>query len=992
MNGKSSPAGGAKKRNPAKKKNTYLTKSGTAIKLNRSLGERIKASREARAKRKAAYLATLPKNPWKRILYRMRPKELARYWFSRDGAIMALKIVGIGIAVGFVLIVGVFAYFRKDLPNIKDLSAQSLGGSMTYYDRTGNTVLFQDYVDIKRQPVSTENMSKHVRNATVAIEDKDFYKHGAFDMRGIVRAVVNNVFGGSTQGGSTISMQFAKIDQKNTADRTLANKAKELILAIEMEREYSKDDILTGYLNAVPYSPLSVGVQAAAQEYFGIDAKDLTIEQAAFLAAIPQSPSVYSPYGPRFDPGALVGRMFYIIDLMRDQGMITKEEAEAAKAVDILAAVKPQQPSLWTGIKAPGFVQAAISEVKERFGEEVYKLGGWKIITTVDLELQKLAEDAVAGAIPIVRNQTPSSATIAGRRITTDDKGLPLKDGATAAFVAMDNETGQIVAAVGNGGAKLDPNSVENDVEDRRRLAFGENNYVHGLRVSPGSTFKPYDYAAFIENNNAGAGSVFYDSYGPLPGYQCTGGNPASGTCLRDYDWTRQSPPGPITIRYSLGGSRNIPAVKAMLSAVPNDTSPNRIASINKTISTVEAMMGNEYGYACFDVGTQVANMPRDTQGSQCYGSSAIGDGAYLYLDDHVTGLATLARMGEHLPHTYILEIKDSGNKTVYQFEQPTPKQVLRPDTAYIVNDMAADPNASYLGRKFHDYKGWDFAIKTGTTNDSQDGLMASWSTKYTTVAWVGHHSRTIPMTGFMENMTTPIIRTWMEGAHTKLLDSGVQAKNWERPSGVQTLAAFVIKDKVSANSERVPSRDTDLYPSWYRQPDGDTNVTIDLVSNKTATECTPPLARSNPSSGGSNHNLFSVDVFVGVPGSGNQPSADSVDDIHNCNDTKPDLKLTATECDDVGDCTITITVFQGAHPLSGGSYTTSPASTVTVTINGQVVDTSAIPASNADVWSYSLIDGQDFTLTPGTKEIEISARVVDSVLYDYTATTKVKF
>ncbi|HEY5806235.1 MAG TPA: hypothetical protein VIS56_02500 [Candidatus Saccharimonadales bacterium] len=123
MNESKKPASGPRRR-PGK--NTFTTKSGTAIKLNRSLGERLKASRDARARRRAAYLSTLPKNRIQRILYRLRPRELARYWFSRDGAIMALKIVGVGLVVGFVMVVGVFAYFRKDLPNIKDLSGQSL--------------------------------------------------------------------------------------------------------------------------------------------------------------------------------------------------------------------------------------------------------------------------------------------------------------------------------------------------------------------------------------------------------------------------------------------------------------------------------------------------------------------------------------------------------------------------------------------------------------------------------------------------------------------------------------------------------------------------------------------------------------------------------------------------------------------------------------------------------------------------------------------------
>src|SRR5690606_29783022 len=116
----------------------------------------------------------------------------------------------------------------------------------------------------------------------------------------------------------------------------------------------------------------------------------------------------------------------------------------------------------------------------------------------------------------------------------------------------------------------------------------------------------------------------------------------------------------------------------------------------------------------------------------------------------------------------------DSAGKTVDEFKQPAPKQAIKADTAYIVTDMLSDPNASYLGRKFHNYKGWKFAIKTGTTNDSLDGLMASWSTRYTAIAWVGHHTRTVEMRGFMENMTTPIIRPWMQGAH-----DGLDPVNW---------------------------------------------------------------------------------------------------------------------------------------------------------------------------------------------------------------------
>jgi len=955
MNGKTKPAGDGKKRRAAKSKNIFTTKNGTAIKLNRSLGERMKANREARARKKAAYLATLPKNPFKRFLFRIHPRQVIRYWFSREGGIMALKIMGVGLVVSFVLIVGVFAYFRKDLPNIKDLAGQTLGGSVVYRDREDKVTLWQDYNEIKRQPVATDHISKYVRNATVAIEDKDFYQHGAFDVRGILRAAVNNVTGGSTQGASTISQQLAKLDQQWTAERTVGNKVKELILAIEMEREYSKDDILTGYLNLAPYGPVSYGVQVAAQDYFGIDAKDLTLEQSVMLAAIPQAPSLYSPYGPRYDSGALTGRMHYILDQMVAQKMVTKDEATVAKGVDVLATVKAKQPSLYTGIKAPSFVQAAKEELVEQFGNEVVQRGGWKVITTVDMKLQDLAQKSVNDGMPQVRKQ----------------------GGDTAAFVAIDNATGQVVALVGNG---------DNDIVANQE--FGELNFGNELYVSPGSTFKPYDYAAFIENNNAGAGSVLYDSRGALPGYPCTSDN----NCLRDYDRVY---PGPLTLRYALAGSRNVPAVKAMLSAVPNDSSNGRIASVNKTIGMTESMMGltehETKKYWCFypntDVYTaSVDNKYRDENQTQCGGSSAIGDGAYLKLDDHATGLSTFARLGQHMPHTYILKITDSANKTIVEFKQPTPKQVIKPDTAYIINDMLTDPRASYLGSAFHNYNGWKFAIKTGTTNDSFDGLMASWSTKYTAATWVGWHTRNKAMSGFMENMTRPIMRSWMQGAH-----NGLQPVNWDKPSGVKTLPAFVVKDKIGNSSAKMPSSDTDVYPSWYKQPDGSTAQTMDLVSNKTATDCTPDLARSSSAHGGSNTSLFLADIFMGATNnSTTEQTNGAVDDIHNCNDDKPSALLTeqysGSSCEVGDNCEFNVFASKGTHPLSGGAYTTSPAGTLDVILNGQTVKSFTISDNSPNSFNEE-IDLGELVTSAGTYTFQV--RIVDSVLYSYTSGTE---
>ena len=272
---------------------------------------------------------------------------------------MALKLTGVGILAVFLLLIGVFAYFRKDLPNLRDISGNNIGGSIRYYDRTGETLLWEDYDAVKRNPVKGEDMAQVVKDATIAIEDKDFFKHGGFDVRGIARAGVNNYLDrGSQQGGSTITQQLVKLTQNWSKDRTYARKIKELILSVELERTYSKQEILAGYLNTAPYGDITYGVEAAMQDYFQKSAKDITLDEAAFLAAIPKSPTVYSPYGARYKQEQLIGRQHYVLDLMEQQGMIDKTKRDEAKKIDTLAKIKPRQPK-YEGISAPWFVLTA---------------------------------------------------------------------------------------------------------------------------------------------------------------------------------------------------------------------------------------------------------------------------------------------------------------------------------------------------------------------------------------------------------------------------------------------------------------------------------------------------------------------------------------------------------------------------------------------------------------------------------------------------------
>lgn len=895
-----------------KSKNTFTTRSGQSIKINRSLTDKIKAKKDAYSRARAQRLAGMPKSRVKRFFYRLHPKRMYAYWFSREGGIMALKVVGIGIIAGFLLLVGLFAYFRKDLPNLRDISGTNIGGSIRYYDRTGKTLLWEDFDAVKRIPIQGDQINENVKKATIAIEDKDFFHHGGFDTRGIMRASINNFTGGQTQGASTITQQLVRLTQKEVGnEQTYKRKIKELILSVELERSYSKDEILTGYLNTAPYGNVQYGVESASRDYFQKGAKDLTLDEAAFLAAIPQSPSYYSPYGPSYNPEALVGRQHYVLDLMEQQGMIKAEERDAAKKVNTLKKVKKPKPK-FSGIKAPWFVLTAKEYLESEFTADTVQRGGWKVTTTLDLNLQKKAEEAVNNGMDRVRAQ----------------------GGDTAAFAVEDVENGQMVALVGG--------------SDFNNATYGQVNYARE-KLPPGSSFKPYDYLALMEKtDDFGAGSVLYDTVGPLPGYPCTnrGRVQNGGNCLQDYDFRA---PGPMTLRYALGGSRNIPAVKAMLIVGPD-----------KTIEVAESL-GLASGYKCYQPGQPL----RPEYEAECYGSSAIGDGAYLKLDEHVHAYGTIARMGKKLPQSYFLKIEDAGGNKIKEWEKEEGEQVVREDSAYILQDMMSDPRASYLPNKLHRFNGnkgqWKFAAKTGTTNDSKDGWMMGFSAKYAAGVWVGYHNRQVEMSGFMETMTQPIFQGFMDNAHRDL-----KPIEWKKPAGVQSLPAYVVRTHVGVSSIE-PSPANDLYPSWFKKKSvSNKKQTIDIVSNKLATDCTPSRARKDVTGGDANS--FSSDPYVN--GGSGVANTSQKDDVHKCGDNKPSVRFAGATSLGGGKYRVTVDVTQGTHPLSSSRF----PGTVSVSVDGKQIGSRNISSAGTVSFTYTASSN-------GSKRV--SATVVDSVLYD---------
>jgi 1A family penicillin-binding protein len=443
-------------------------------------------------------------------------------------AALGRMIVVAGIA-GFLAVAAAFIYFSKDIPSPDKIADRNVAQSTQIYDRTGKILLYEVHGDEKRTMVDLENVSPNVINATIATEDKKFYSHIGIDPKGILRSIYKDIVRGEkAQGGSTITQQLVK-NSMLTSEKSYTRKIKEIILALETEQKFSKEEILEMYLNQIPYGSNIYGIETAAQTYFGKSAKDLDVAEAAMLAAIPQATTYYFPYGSH--PDALEARREYIIEEMKEDGYIDEQQAEEAKAADIFARLKP----FVSEIKAPHFVMYIKDQLVEKYGEETVERGGLKVTTTLDYDMQLIAEDAVKKGVEY--NAAHYKAT-------------------NAALVATDPRTGQVLAMVGS----KDYFDLEND---------GNFNVAIAER-QPGSSFKPFVYATAFEKGYT-PNTILFDvptNFGP----------DGSG---KDYEPKNYnlSYAGPVTIRSALARSLNIPAVKALY-----------LAGIDQSVATATKM------------------------------------------------------------------------------------------------------------------------------------------------------------------------------------------------------------------------------------------------------------------------------------------------------------------------------------------------------------------------------------------------------------------
>lgn len=399
-------------------------------------------------------------------------------------------------------------FFTKDLPSPRQLENRQLPQTTKIYDRNGK-LLYNIYLEQNRTVVPLADIPDYLKKATIAIEDKGFYRHRGFDIYGIARATRKTVLEGNLQGGSTITQQLVK-SVFLSPERTLTRKIKELYLAFRVEMVFSKDKILEMYLNQVPFGGTAWGVAAASEQYFGKNVKDLTLAESAFLAGLPAAPTYYSPFGQ--DLKRAKDRQRQVLRRMTEEGYISREEADKAAGEEL----QFQSPAI--DIKAPHFVMYVREYLAQKYGESVAAQGGLKVTTTLDLELQETAQKIVAEEVVKLKQFNASN----GAALVTKPK------------------TGEILAMVGS--RDFFDTSIDGNV-----------NVTIALR-QPGSAIKPVNYATALERRLITPATIIIDvpttfAGGPVP--------------YRPVNYDRRFH-GPVAARYALGNSYNIPAVKVL--------------------------------------------------------------------------------------------------------------------------------------------------------------------------------------------------------------------------------------------------------------------------------------------------------------------------------------------------------------------------------------------------------------------------------------------
>lgn len=646
------------------------------------------------------------------------------------------------------IILATYLSLLKDLPSPNKLrQTEAFAASTRIFDRNNN-LLFEIYADRNRVPIEFNQLPEYLIQAHIAIEDKNFYQHHGFASEGLLRATFNTLFRKKLQGGSTITQQLVKTALL-TPERTIKRKIREAILSLITELIYSKDQILEMYLNHIPYGGTAWGIEAAAQTYFAKSAKNLTLSEAALLAGLPAAPTRYSPFGT--NPDLAKRRQQLVLSRMVEEGFISKDEADQASKEELNLVT----PSI--DIKAPHFVLWVKEMLVDKYGEHLVERGGLKVKTSLDLELQEYAEASVAAEL----NQ------LEGYRV------------GNAAALITKPKTGEILAMVGSRNFF----DFEND---------GQVNVALRPR-QPGSSIKPINYAAALGTGRLTPASVLLD----IPTCFFVPGQPQY--CPRNYDFTFH---GPVQVRFALGNSYNIPAVKTLA-----------INSIENMIATASAM--------------GITNWKDPSQ----YGLSLTLGGGEVRMIDMAVAFGVFANSGIKVPLQPIIWVQDQNGDF---FEEYIPEEIanlvkqasqnnqdndqtielpqgitraLSREVSYLISHILLDNNARAGAFGYSSQlviPNQVVSVKTGTTNDLRDNWTLGFTPNFLVAVWVGNNDNS-PMHPYLVSGVTGAAPIW-NALMEKVLDD--QPSEWpEKPEGIIGLEVCSLSGLLPNPENPCPTR-----------------------------------------------------------------------------------------------------------------------------------------------------------------------------------------
>ena len=571
-----------------------------------------------------------------------------------------------------------FLYYAKDLPRPEKFVEKELAQSTKIFDRTGNVLLYEIYGEEKRTWVSLEKIPDHLKKAIIATEDANFYRHFGVDLKGIVRAVLTNLeIKKFAYGGSTIPQQLIRSSFLNL-QKTAERKLREVILTLELERRYSKDQILEWYLNQIPFGRNAYGVEAASYAYFQKSVVEISLAQAATLAAFIKAPSYYSAEN---NFPELLGRKNYVLARMVSEGFIGPEEAENAKKEEITF-VKVSQP-----IKAPHFTLYVRNYLIERYGEEELKRKGFKVYTTLDWDLQELAEETIKGGAANNRKYGVYNAALA----------------------AISPKTGEVLSLVGSADWYA-TSSEPKGCQSQKNCLFEPKFDIATLgKRQPGSAFKPFVYATAFKKG--------YSDKTVVVDEETNFGSPSHPYVPQNYDGLFR---GPVTLRQALAQSLNVPSVKVLAN----------LAGIEDSIKTAQ------------DFGITTLTKP-----PSFYGLPLVLGGGEVNLLELISAYGVFATEGLRSRPVFILKIIDPEGNIIEENEK-VPQRVLDKEIARLIGSVLSDneARAPVFGQRSPLYfDNYQVAVKTGTTQDYKDAWTVGYTPSIVVGVWAGNNDNSPP-------------------------------------------------------------------------------------------------------------------------------------------------------------------------------------------------------------------------------------------------------